>query len=65
MARKKDSVLIALLDEQQKTIAASEKCHSRLKRVFTRMDKLKKKLVRLAKKIEVHQKGESHATVGS
>ena len=60
MARKtRDPVLIALLDEQQKTIAAYEKAYSRLKRAFTRMDKLKKKIVRLARKIHDHEAKET------
>ena len=56
MPRKtRDPVLIALLDEQHKTTLQYEQWYSRLKRTFTRMDKLKKKLVRLAKKIQKHE----------
>lgn len=63
MARKpRDPVLITLLDQQQKTAGEYERWFSRLKRAFTRMDKLKKKLVRLARKIEAYQKGGSHET---
>lgn len=56
MARKsRDPTLIALLDEQQKTIEEFERWYARSKRAFTRMDKIKKKLARLAKRIEPRQ----------
>lgn len=56
MARKtRDPVLVDLLDQQQKTFADFERWYAKLKRAFTRLDKLKRKLARLAKKIHGHE----------
>ena len=56
MRRKtRDPVLIALLDEQHKTSNQYEQWFFRMKRAVTRMDRLRKKLLRLAKKIHEHE----------
>jgi len=53
MPRKKtDPLLIALMDQQQKVAGEFERWYTRCKRAFTRMDKIKKKLVRLGKRIQ-------------
>lgn len=56
-----DPKLVALRDEQKKAAEEFERWYARCKRAFTRMDKIKKKLARVAKKIEAHQ-AESRGT---
>ena len=52
MPRKtKDPALVVLMDEQKRTVAEFERWYARCKRAFTRMDKIKKKLVRLGKRL--------------
>ena len=57
MARKKstDPTLVALMDQQAKTVGEFERWYARLKRAFSRMDKLKKKIIRLSRRIEARQ----------
>lgn len=57
MARRKstDPTLVALMDEQAKTIGDFDRWYARMKRAFSRMDKLKNKLSRLARRIEARQ----------
>jgi hypothetical protein len=52
MRRKtQNPALIALHDERAKATAEFERWFSRCKRAFTRMDKARKKLARIARKI--------------
>ena len=54
MARKKsqDPALTALMDEQKKAVEEFERWYARCKRAFTRMDKIKKKLIPLSRRID-------------
>ena len=53
MKRKKtDPVLVALLDQQALALLNYERWYSKTKRAFNHLDKIKRQLVRLARKID-------------
>jgi hypothetical protein len=60
--RSKDPELAALRDQQEQTLAEFERWYTRCKRAFTRMDKVKKKLTRLGRKIEDRLASRSEAS---